>query len=103
MGKWAILGPKIAHPHNSGSAGIIFLTFYTIKGANRWMRMILIILQKNFIWGKWTILGPKMVHPPNSGSAVRIFLNLHSEKGQSVDESNNGFYEKKLFRTNGLF
>ena len=22
--KWAILGPKIAHPHNSGSAGRIF-------------------------------------------------------------------------------
>ena len=24
LGKWAILGPKIAHPHNSGSAGRIF-------------------------------------------------------------------------------
>ena len=23
--KWAILGPNIAHPHNSGSAGRIFL------------------------------------------------------------------------------
>ena len=23
-GQWAILGSKIAHPHNSGSAGIIF-------------------------------------------------------------------------------
>ena len=27
LGKWAILGPKIAHPHNSGSAGRIFLDF----------------------------------------------------------------------------
>ena len=35
LGKWAILGPKIAHPHNSGSAGRIFLKFCTMKGANR--------------------------------------------------------------------
>ena len=35
LGKWAILGPKTAHPHNSGSAGRIFLKFYTMKGANR--------------------------------------------------------------------
>ena len=34
LGKWAILGPKMAHPHNSGSAGRIFLKFYTMKGAN---------------------------------------------------------------------
>ena len=33
--KWAILGPKIAHPHNSGSAGRIFLKFCAIKGAIR--------------------------------------------------------------------
>ena len=24
LGKWAIFGPKIAHPHNSGSAGRVF-------------------------------------------------------------------------------
>ena len=35
LGKWAILGPKIAHPHNSGSTGRIFLKFCTMKGANR--------------------------------------------------------------------
>ena len=33
--KWAILGSKIAHPHNSGSAGRTFSKFYTMKGANR--------------------------------------------------------------------
>ena len=27
LGKWAILGPIIAHAHNSGSAGRIFLKF----------------------------------------------------------------------------
>ena len=32
LGKWAILGPKITHPHNSGSAGRIFLNFAQGKG-----------------------------------------------------------------------
>ena len=61
LGKWAILGPKIAHPHNSGSAGRFFFTFYAMKGANSYMRMILIIFKKKekFIWSKWTILGQK--------------------------------------------
>ena len=45
LGKWAILGPKIAHPHSSGSAGRIFLKFCTMKGANRQMRVILVIFQ----------------------------------------------------------
>ena len=43
LGKWAILGPKIAHPHNSrfvrpnnsGSTGRTFFKFCTIEGANR--------------------------------------------------------------------
>ena len=35
LGKLAILGPKIAHPHDSGSAGRIFLKFCPMKGANR--------------------------------------------------------------------
>ena len=29
--KWAILGPKMAHPHNSGSAVRIFLKFCRMK------------------------------------------------------------------------
>ena len=32
---WTILGLKVVHPHNSGSAGRIFLKFCTMKGANR--------------------------------------------------------------------
>ena len=32
LDKWAVLGPKIAHPHNSGSAGRFFLAFCTMKG-----------------------------------------------------------------------
>ena len=68
----SILGPKMAHLHNSGSAVRIFFKFCTMKGANRYMKIILIIFsQKIVIWGKWTILGPKMVHH-KSGSALRI-------------------------------
>ena len=35
LGKWAILGPKMVHPHNSGSAVRIFFKFSTVKRANR--------------------------------------------------------------------
>ena len=82
LGRWAILGPKLVHPHYSGSAGRIFQK-YKMKGANRYMRIIrmrimrttLIIFLKNNLFGvnKWTILGPKMAHCHNSGSTVRIF------------------------------
>ena len=34
LGKWAILGSKIMHPHNSGSAGRIFLIFCPMKGVD---------------------------------------------------------------------
>ena len=34
LGKWAILCPKIACPHNSGYARRIFLKFCRMKGAN---------------------------------------------------------------------
>ena len=33
--KWAILDPKMAHPHNSGSALRVFFQFCRMKGANR--------------------------------------------------------------------
>ena len=59
LGKWAILGPKMAHPHNSGSAGRIFLKFYTMKGANRYIRTILIIFQKKFHLEQMDHFAPK--------------------------------------------
>ena len=31
--KWAVLGPKMTHPHNSGYALRIFLKFCRMKGA----------------------------------------------------------------------
>ena len=59
--KWAMLGPKMAHPHNSGSVDENDFNNFP---------------KKYFVWGKWTILGQKMAHPRNSGPAVRIFLNF---------------------------
>ena len=47
---WAILGPKMAHPHNSGLALRIFLKFCRMKGANRQMKlMLMIFFKKNFV------------------------------------------------------
>ena len=46
--KWAILGPKMAHPHNSGSTLRIFLKFYGMKDANRYMRVLFVVFwEKN--------------------------------------------------------
>ena len=82
LGKWAILGPKMVHHHESGSAVRIFFKFCTMEGANRVMKMILIMFSKNiFVWGKWTILSPKMAHHHETGSAVRFFLKFCRMKG----------------------
>ena len=35
LGKWAILGPEMTHPHDSGSAVRIFSKFCTMKEADR--------------------------------------------------------------------
>ena len=37
-GEWTILGPKRAHTHNSGT----FLKFCRVKGANRYMKTLLV-------------------------------------------------------------
>ena len=53
--KWAILVPKIAHPHNSGSALRIFLKFCSMKGANRYMKILLVLFrQNNSFWAIWS-------------------------------------------------
>ena len=41
LGKWAILGSKMAHRHNSGSAVRMFLNLSKMKRAIRKMKMIL--------------------------------------------------------------
>ena len=72
----------MAHPHNSGLALRIFLEFCRMKGANRYMKILLVVFKKKF-WGggKCTILGPEMVHRHNSGSAARISLHFAQGKG----------------------
>ena len=98
---------KITHPHNSGSVVIILLEFCTIKGANRQMKLILIIFskQKKNVLGKWTILGPKIVHTHNSRSAVRICLRFctmkRANRSMKVIIMVCAFF--LLFRTNELF
>ena len=50
-GKWTILGPKMAHPHNSGSALRIFLKFRRMKGANRYMKILLVVFREKDSFG----------------------------------------------------
>ena len=39
------LGPKMAH-HNSGSAVRIFRKFWRMKGANRYMKILLVVFRE---------------------------------------------------------
>ena len=67
LGKWVIVRPKIAHPHNSGSTGRIFLKFCTMKGANPYIKMILVIFQKN--------LGGQMDHfGSKNGASSQLWI-----------------------------
>ena len=49
--KWAILSPKMAHPHNSGSTLRIFLKFCRMKGANRYMKILLVVFREQNSFG----------------------------------------------------
>ena len=46
-----MLGPKMAHPHNSGSALRIFLKFCRMKGANRYMKILLVVFREKNSFG----------------------------------------------------
>ena len=74
MDKWTILDPKMMHPHNSGSAVIIFLKFCTNENGQQVDESNNNgLYQKNVVQDKWANLGPKMAHPYNCGLALRIF------------------------------
>ena len=45
------MAQKMVHPHNSGSAGRIFLNFFTIKGASRFMKILFVIFFKKNLFG----------------------------------------------------
>ena len=49
--KWTILGLKMAHPYNSGSAVRIFLEFCRMKGADRYIKILLVVLQEKNSFG----------------------------------------------------
>ena len=50
-GKRAILGLKMARPHNFLSVLRIFLKFYIMKGAKRYMGIKLMVFLKKFSFG----------------------------------------------------
>ena len=49
--KWAILDPKMVHPHNSGLAQRIVLKFCRMKGANRYMKILLVVFLEKKSFG----------------------------------------------------
>ena len=57
--KLGYFGPTMAHSHNSGLALRIFLTFYRMKGADRYMIILLVVffLRIKCIWGNLIFLG----------------------------------------------
>ena len=49
--KSVILGPKMAHPHNSGSALRAFFTFCRMKAANMYMKILLVVFWEQNSFG----------------------------------------------------
>ena len=72
-GNWTILGPKMVHPHNSGSVVRIFLKFCSMKRAISEMKVTIIVCTKKKFSGQMGHLVPKMAYLHNSESALRIF------------------------------
>ena len=54
-GNWVILGLKMAHPHNSGLALRIFLEFCRMKGANRYMEILLAVFREKIHLGQFDL------------------------------------------------
>ena len=82
LGTWAILSPKMAHPHNSGSAPRIFLKFCTMKRANRQKNLILLVFTKKFCSEQMGHFGPE------NGKSSQLWIGaknrfkiLHNERG----------------------
>ena len=46
------MAQKMVHPHNAGSAARIFLKFFTIKGASRYVKIMFIIFPKKSCLGQ---------------------------------------------------
>ena len=46
-------GPEMAHPHNSGLARRIVLKFCRMKGATRYMKILLVIFREKVHLGQF--------------------------------------------------
>ena len=94
----------MAHPHNSGSTLRIFLKFCTMKGAQRYMELILMVFQKNPHLGQMGHFGLKMARRHKSGSSLRMFLNFCIMKGaERYMKFSLIIFPKIFFWVNGLF
>ena len=71
----------MGHPHNFGSTVRIFCKFCTMKRANKYIKVIILVCIKKNFQDKWAILCPKMAHPDNSGSTLRVLLRFCRIKG----------------------
>ena len=49
--KWAIFDPKMAHPHDSGSALRIFFKFCRMKGTDRYTKIQRVCFQEKISSG----------------------------------------------------
>ena len=54
--KCAILGLKMGHPRSSGLALRIFLKFCRMKGANKYMKILLVVFQEKFHLGQFDLV-----------------------------------------------
>ena len=50
-GKRTILGPKMEHPHNFGSALRIFFKFCITKGVNKYLKILLVVFREKISSG----------------------------------------------------
>ena len=89
--KWVNLGLKMAHPHNTGSALLIFKKFCRMKGAKRYMKILLVVFREKIHFGTiWSLIG--LIGSLNSQDMIRIlkqrrhdFSGKHLWVGYSMD------------------
>ena len=55
---WTILGPKMVHPHNSESALRIFFKLCRMKGANRHIKLLLVVFREKNSFGAIDLFRP---------------------------------------------
>ena len=80
-GKWTILGPKMAHPHNFGSAVRIFFKFCSMKRVNRKMKVIIMLCSKKNCSGQMGHFGPENGTSYNCIRSKNSFKILQNEGG----------------------